>query len=368
MRYLYYCNSAYQILTVINLHWQRTHAGFEDIENYEGDLIILNSFKEAKRIRDLIEEAGLFHSVRLIEKAYNFGYFHALQTLTDVIFPAKYLRKKFGIAKKDVKDVYSVITVPKYSTITAALWQLNRKAKLHILEDGVGTYFGSMRLTPDSTLYRKLYRTFNHGRTFHDYEAIYLNDALLFTGKKEDKVVDIPKFDGKCLEMLRGLFGEFADCEDVKGKSVLYFAQFLNNRDINIFIDSLLEEMEQYRKDVLYIPHPRHEDERTYGLDYANQKQIWELKQLKIDDLDEKMLISIHSTACFTPKILFEREPYVMLFYDLCDDVVTTRNDRFDAFVKKFRERYSDPDKIMIPKSREEFMSFLNEFVKKHCI
>ena len=50
MRYLYYCNSAYQILTVINLHWHRKHAGFENIDHYEGDLIILNSFEEAEDI------------------------------------------------------------------------------------------------------------------------------------------------------------------------------------------------------------------------------------------------------------------------------------------------------------------------------
>ena len=31
MRYLYYCNSAYQLLNVLNLHWHRSH-GFEDIE------------------------------------------------------------------------------------------------------------------------------------------------------------------------------------------------------------------------------------------------------------------------------------------------------------------------------------------------
>ena len=31
MRYLYYCNSAYQLLTIMNLHWHRKNAGFENI-------------------------------------------------------------------------------------------------------------------------------------------------------------------------------------------------------------------------------------------------------------------------------------------------------------------------------------------------
>ena len=363
MRYLYYCNSAYQILTVLNLHWHRKYAGFENLTEYDGDLMILNSFNEAERICELLKKQKIFHDVILINKAYNSGSFHALKTLYDVFSPSFYLADKYGFKKKDIQGIYEAICVPKYSTITAAIWRLNPQAKLHIIEDGAGTYFGSMRLTPDSTLYKRFYKTLNHGKDFYDHQAIYLNDKSLFTGEAYDKVVDIPAFSDECLDMARKLFAEYADCSDMKDKSVLYFAQFLNNRDINIFIDSLLSYLETFRKDVLYIPHPRHKDEKTYELDYAIRKQIWELKQLTITDLDEKLLISIHSTACFTPKILFDKEPYILLFYKLCDDKVTTRNQRFDQFVERFTERYRNRDKIMIPESVDEFKSCIEGFL-----
>ena len=66
MRYLYYCNSAYQILSVINLHWHRKYASFEDIDDYDGDLVILNSFTQAEKIAELIDEKKIFRKVILV--------------------------------------------------------------------------------------------------------------------------------------------------------------------------------------------------------------------------------------------------------------------------------------------------------------
>lgn len=366
MHYLYYCNSAYQILTALNLHWHRKYASFENIENYDADMIILNSFNEAEGISQVIRNSSLFERVLLVDKSYNSGRFHALNTVIDFLRPDLYLKKHYGIDKKDVLNRYTCISVPKYSTITAAIWRLNRKAALHILEDGAGAYFGSIRLTPDSRLYKKFYRTFNSNKDFYDYQKLYLNNAELYTGKETDRIETIPKYNEEFLKEVRKMFADYMDIDDLKDRNIYYFAQFLNNKDINIFIDGLLEDMNRYQKQIVYIPHPRHKDDKIYPFAYANQKQIWELRQSNIDDLDRKLLISIHSTACFTPKILFDKEPYVLLFYDLCDDVVTTRNERFDKFVELFKKSYRDPDKIMIPSTVDEFKKCIDTYIKEN--
>ena len=363
MRYLYYCNSAYQILTILNLHWHRKYASFENIDDYDGDLIIMNSFDDAKPIYEILKEKKYFRKVFLVNKAFNSGRFHSLHTLVDLLVPSEYLSDKYGLKRKEIYKNYDVITAPKYSALILAVWRLNAKAKLHLYEDGTGTYFGALDLTPDSGLYKKFFKVLNHQRSFADYEHIYFNDASLFTGDHTERAVSIPRFDHAFLEKLKEDFADYLNGEDCKGKDILYFAQYLNNKDINIFIDGLLEDLERYKEHVLYIPHPRHKDARTYGFDYANKKQIWELKQLDIDDLEDKMLMSIHSTACFTPKILFDKEPYLLLFYKLCDDKVTYRNERFDIFVERFVKTYRDPEKILIPESIEELKSFVDAFV-----
>ena len=364
MNYLYYCNSAYQILTVMNLHWHRKHAGFEQIKDYDGDLLIQNSFADAAEMKRIIEENGFFRNVYLVDKAFNAGRFHALATLADLLIPSYYLSSKYGLKRREMND-YAVITAPKYSTLISAIWRLNPKAKLHLYEDGTAAYFGALDLTPESRLYKKYYQTLNYGRSFSDFEHIYLNDGSLFTGTQTEKVVSIPKFDEALLSEIRACFSSYLNGEDTRDKDIFYIAQYLNNRDINIFIDGLLSDLEEYKEHILYIPHPRHQDEKTYNFAYASKKQIWELKQLDIQGLSEKMLIAIHSTACFTPKILFDEEPYLLLFYKLCEDKVTYRDERFDAFVERFIRTYRDPSKILIPESKEELLSYVKEFVER---
>ncbi|MCR4633459.1 MAG: alpha-2,8-polysialyltransferase family protein [Erysipelotrichaceae bacterium] len=364
MRYLYYCNSAYQILTILNLHWHRKYASFEKIEDYDADLIVMNSFDDARRITEILKQEHYFCHVFLVDKSFNSGRFHSLHTLIDLLVPSEYLDDKYGLKRKDMHKAYDVITAPKYNTLISAVWRLNPKAKLHLYEDGTAAYFGALDLTPDSRLYKKFFTILNYGRSFYDYERFYLNDASLFSGDHKEKTVSIPDFDPDFLMKIKKDFKEYLNGDDAKGKDILYFAQYLNNKDINIFIDSLLSDLEEYKENVLYIPHPRHKDSKTYGFDYVNKKQIWELKQLDINDLEEKMLIAIHSTACFTPKILFDREPYLLLFYKLCDDKVTARNDRFDIFVERFIRTYRDPGKIMIPETPDELKGYVKRFIE----
>ena len=368
MHYLYYCNSAYQILTVLNLHWHRKYANFENIENYNADIIVLNSFSQAKDIVEILKDSKLFDNVWLVNKTYSNGKFHRLNTLVDFLRPDIYLKRSFNIEKKSVYDRYSVICVPKYSNITAAIWRLNKDAELVLYEDGVSGYNGSMRLRSDSRLYRKFYKRFNYNRDFVDYEKMYVNDARLFAGKDGCLAVDIPTFDKGFLEDVKKMFADYTSVDDLDDKNIYYFAQFLNNKEINIFIDDLLDNMSRYEDQVVYIPHPRHKDEKTYSFAYAKEKQVWELRVLNIDDIDRKLLISIHSTACVTPKILFDREPYILFFYDLCEDVVTARNEKFDIFMEKFIETYRDRDKIMIPKTVEEFFDCIDSYLSKEGI
>ena len=61
MHYLYYCNSSYQLLNVLNLHWHRQNAGFEQISDYSADLILLNSFPGADEIVEIIKNEQIFN-------------------------------------------------------------------------------------------------------------------------------------------------------------------------------------------------------------------------------------------------------------------------------------------------------------------
>ena len=361
-RYLYYCNSAYQLLTVLNLHWHRKQAGFERLGEYEADLIILNVFKGAADMAAILEKEKTFGKIFLKDRAYNGGRLHTLYTVLDVLSPSFFLKTKHAISRKEVKSHYDVICVPKYSTIMSAIWRLNRKARLDLYEDGLGAYYlNTDLLYPHSRLYKLLYRT-PFVRDFTHFSRLYLNDSELFTGDWDKEIVDVPSFDEGYLSHLRTIFAGFADVEDESRKDIYWLSQLLENDQTKKTVEEVLAVLTRDKERVVYCPHPRFPVTDKIIYDLAPAKQIWEMKLLNMTKLEEDLLISIHSTACLTPKLLFDKEPYLILFYELIDKEVTEINDKFILTMERFIARYRDPKRIMIPKTIEEFRECVDRF------
>ena len=365
MRYLYYCNSTYQLLTIMNLHWHRKYAAFENIDNYQADLFILNSFAGAKQISELLIEDKTFDNVRLIKKTYNSGTFHTLYSMMDVVSPLFYLKDKHQLKRQDVSNVYDVIVVPKYSTIVGAIYRVNPNAKLHLYEDGLGTYSLNLDLLiPHSRAYKYLYR-YGLAKDFTNFDSLYLNVPGLYTGDWKDNIIGIPKYDKDYLKHVRELFKEFAIVENEEDKDIYWLAQTLENENAINTSKELLESLLPYKDRVLYCPHPRWPEKEKPLYDTNNENQIWELKLLNMKDVDKKLLISIHSTACLTPKMLYDEEPYIIMFYQMIDDKVTERNEKFDQKIQLFVEMYKNQDKIMLPKDKNEFIACIDKFVNR---
>ena len=117
MHYLYYCNSSYQLLNVLNLHWHRQNAGFEQIPDYSADLMLLNRFPGADEIVEIIRNENTFKRVILLEKKYNSGVFHVVYTLLDLVFPSFFMKDKHNFKRSEVHNKYDVIVAPKYSFV-----------------------------------------------------------------------------------------------------------------------------------------------------------------------------------------------------------------------------------------------------------
>ena len=133
MHYLYYCNSSYQLLNVLNLHWHRQIAGFEQISDYSADLILLNSFPGADEIVEIIKSEQIFNKVILLQKKYNSGVFHAVYTLLDLVFPSFFMKDKHNFKRNEIHNKSDVIVAPKYSFVVDQIWRLNKKAELEFI-------------------------------------------------------------------------------------------------------------------------------------------------------------------------------------------------------------------------------------------
>ena len=359
MRYLYYCNSAYQLINILNLHWHHLN-GFEDLKDYSADLMIQNSFDGAEKIVSRIKQEGLFHDVRLINKTVVSGRFHLLKSVMNIVFPMNYLKENYGYEKRDIRNVYDAIVVPKFTPIIAAVWQANRKAELYVHEDGAGSYFAYFDMELRSKSYRMLYKLFNGNKDFYDYHKIYINCPELYTRDDKDLVVKIPKYDEENLKKVRDILTEEKEKEDPK-KSIFWFSQVLGEGKESFMSDDALEYLKNHKEKVIYFPHPRF-PEGSDGFDLPKTKQIWEIRTLNLEGIGSDLLISIHSTACLTPKILYDQEPYVMLLYKIVIRHDWPYFERMDEVVRRFKESYRDPDKVFIPETIEEYRDNIDHF------
>ena len=365
MRYLYYCNSAYQLLTIMNLHHQRKNANFENIDNYQSDLLILNNFMKSEDIYEIVKDNKIFDNVVLVDKAYNKGPLHSLYTIMDIISPSFYLNDKYNFPFS-MKNRYDVICVPKYSALLGAIVRLNKKARLDLYEDGLASYFlKSNHLLPSNKMYRLLYNS-GFVKDFTRFDRLYLNKGDLYTGLWKKPIIEIPNYDSNYLECMRSYFEDFSKVENEDEKDIYWLAQTLENDNAIKTINSVLNSLEKHKDRVLYCPHPRWPEKDNPIFDMAPDKQIWEMKLLNMKDVDNKLFISIHSTACMTPKMLFDKEPYLILFYPMIDEEVTDGNKQFRNTIELFKDTYRDKTKVMTPKTIEEFENCVSSFINKH--
>ena len=352
MRYLYYCNSTYQLLNILNLHWHRKNAGFESIPDYKADLFLLNTFQGAEKIAEIVKKQSVFDKVILLEKTFNKGKLHALQTIMDLFLPSLYMKKKHNILREDISNAYDVIVTPKYSMVIDEILQLNKKAGLHLIEDGTASYDLEITLSSNSKRVEKMRKLLGY-RDFYEYDRLYLVDTSLYTGINPGRIVEIPRYNKTYLNVIKEQFSVFSQYAD--DKNIYWLSQFLNNKEFNEMVDEVIQSLLPYKENVMFIQHPRKHLDNKYGYSETDGKQIWELQMLNMKDIENNLFISIHSTASYTAKMLYDLEPYLILFYKLGDRKVTAATEEFDSFLERFKNSYRNPEKVMIPETVEEF-------------
>ena len=76
----------------------------------------------------------------------------------------------------------------------------------------------------------------------------------------------------------------------------------------------------------------------------------WEVLLLNLD-LEDRIFVSVHSTACLTPKLVFDQEPTVILLYRLVEELFERLPPHLrpnEAFFQAVRDTYRRPERFLI--------------------
>jgi hypothetical protein len=122
------------------------------------------------------------------------------------------------------------------------------------------------------------------------------------------------------------------------------------------------------RSDIMVRVHPRDQsgvfEEKGYKED-ANTGIPWE-EILLYKNFSDKILVTSFSTAVFSPKIICDQEPRVLFLKRMLleNNKNEDKTDSFDLFAAGVKEMYSDPSRICIPRTRDEMLVKLQEWLK----
>lgn len=345
------------MLNALNLNWHRKYAGFENIDNYSADLVILGVFPDADKYGKAITKESVFENVYLISRVKNNGRIHLLKTIYGIINPSYYL-KRAGIEEPlKLKEKYDYLVVPKFSNASAAIWQLNKKAKLQLYEDGLALYDGTTErstLVSSNKTYKLLYKAFNYGRDFEEYEKVYLNKKSMYYNTKSEKAIQTPKFDNYYMNSVK----EQLSCrkEMYNNKAIIWFGQPEDPENIEETRKALLN----LKDKVVYKPHPRYGGD-IKDFDIYENSAVWELDMLNIDDINSKCLVTFDSTSVFTPKMLYDFEPYIVLTFNI---IKQKGDEDFKKLLNRFIDTYKDKNRIIIPDSVDELKRSIKRIAK----
>ena len=255
------------------------------------------------------------------------------------------------------------------ATLLAVLRKRNPNIKRVIFEDGLGSYSGNGRLMEVSGLRRTIERILGWDLDnpkkmsvmVYCPELISRYDYLKDIQIEQMPRVELNEENRKLLSDIFAVQKEHYIQEqyiifDTKRSGGVYDHLTQEEKDC---LDSCYEVIKKsVGNRVILKEHPRSAEKPECLLKtYPYLGLPMEVLYLDMKDLEKRVLISQASTAIFSPKILFDCEPYVISLHHLLRE--NHLSVEFDDIFEKFRGTYRDPTRVVAPDSNSELEQIL---------
>lgn len=326
--------------------------------NFKTDIIIYNHFSSASQIYKKLLSAEIFTNVYFIDEN-SYGLLGKIKRASHVFWPSKVI-KLIAKRKRYSEIIFFSLDFLNIAYIIKEYEKCNVKCEFSYGEDGIGTYVDKKVYIPSKFVDIILYIT-NRRHYLDRIRKLYLSEPSLlqcnfFSTLKKIETGAVNKELDYCKKVL------WPEAGNLQLNTVIYlqqpFSGIVNSkvldleRDIcqicfNIFADRFLIKL-----------HPR----TKYYSNLSNQiyKDNIPFECLISNSMDENhIIISVASTAAFTPLLLYNRRPYLIFIYDLIPDYKLLYRKEFKDFLSRFEETLQYKERIFIPQSKEETVKIL---------
>lgn len=263
------------------------------------------------------------------------------------------------LIEKETGNEFDVVVVPSVSLESQIFWVEFSHKKLYIVEDGLGSVTGDIVHDGMKNLRRFAYRL-QYGDLHLD--KLYMNKLIFNNSTSNTEFCELPgdNNDPEFLSLLEDIFKNKNKGTTYQKGDTIYLQQPVTLWDSSYLEieNKILETANLNCRRLIIRCHPLTiNNPRIKGLEYDNENSSWELLCPKILD-NNSILMGVFSTAQFSPKQLYDLEPYMIFLYN----IITPTNIDFSEMtdmIDKLKQSYQHPEKIIVPASLDELQEDL---------
>ena len=347
------CGTKYQILNCLNYVLNQ-----KEFENAEYHLFIND--KHIGEFYEKLCQSRIFQRVyrysikdeRRIKKRF-------LQ-IKKSAFPMTFLKQ--CLVEGDIKEKYKILLCANLSSIVCPFIFAFPQMRVFLIEDGTASYF-SGAVTYMSQKNRKCHKFFRRdiSRCLHP-ERLYINNKQFCKNTDCAEVIELPHLQDTVRahkDIFEAIFGR--DKNKYNELRLVYLSQPFSGYE-GLESPVSLEIMEILKKyPFAYRPHPREKKvyEDAAYVDRPDKQNSWEL--ICSESIgDDHILIGRCSTAQVVPKLIFNREPYLIFINRLFEKETQSHTYQvLDEMCEDIKNKYSNQEKVFIVDSLEQIEEIL---------
>ena len=324
----------------------------------DADLYVICMFKPYEDMMQKIRDLGLFSNVYVTdvdrlqknEKLWSFYGVVDPQTMVKHLFGQK------GVKSKNYTDIYF-----SYPTrFIDDFINMYKDAHVYAYDDGLGSYIGDVFRKDLGRKYEMVKSVMGVKDRYP--ECVYLNNAKFSITERECPTKPLKARDLTSEEQknINSVFG-FNETDDYQKYRFIYLNRpHSDSKDAESYINDERRILNELPKDKTIIRlHPRETDLSFYEGFAFDENKGWELLCMNCLTVSN-VLISGYSTAQFTPKMFYDKEPYVVFIYKLIDDLCVDAE--MERMIDRLRDSYRDPGKIVVPATLEDLRDVMGKF------
>ena len=356
------CSTPFQVLTSMNLvlHYKM-----------KADLYIVPQFSNANILSGKIRKHNIFLRTVLVD--------------TGAIEQYKKHKKKLfvhiGIAKNyiNIDKIVPGILVPDTSykklyvsskvnigrLISLFFIKHRMETEVIYIDDGESSYDNPSLIKPSAT--DALLRRFLFGRKTSAINKMLLYSPPLYkrlNPNSKASVDSLPyiKKDENTRSLFNEIFGFNSKENIIRNKVILL--DIIRNENLMPGEDKKMEEVyalifrELGSDNIIIKRHPRDKAKKLNKVHYYNNNDAPFEVVLMNMDVNQKILITVNSTAVVMPKMLFNQEPIVIYLGNLIQTRLSKIADTI-KFYSTVKELYADPKRFFMPDSIQELNDYL---------